>query len=116
MDPSKQLRRFILQDLVLITLLIVGAIAALFLGASVAIVFPATTTLLFFLILLIVMYVLNTRRMRRSQASIRAAQPQVQWHYQPAEWSSFINSPQLQADMDAQIQVWQPSLLRNAVV
>jgi len=116
MNSYAQLRRFLLQDLLLIVVLILGAIAALAFGAPATIVIPSASTLLIFLLLLMPMYLLNYRRTQAIYAQIRAAQPQAQWQCTSDEWQRFITSPQLQADLTSQVRIWQPSLLRNAVV
>jgi hypothetical protein len=116
MNSYTQLRRFLVQDLLLILVLILGTIAALAFGASATIVIPSSITLLIFLLLLLAMYLLNHRRTQARYAQIRAAQPQVEWQCTSDEWQHFITSPQLQADLTSQVQRWQPSLLRNAVV
>jgi hypothetical protein len=116
MNAYAQLRRFLLQDLLLILVLILGTIAALTFGAPATIAIPSAITLLIFLLLLLAMYLLNYRRTLARSAQIRAAQPQVQWQCTADEWQRFITSPQLQADLTSQVRTWQSSLLHNAVV
>ena len=116
MSPSKQLWRFILQDVLLIILTIIAAIAALVAGAPPSIVAASAITFLFFLFYLIAMYQSNAQRSHKNHASIQAAQPQVHWNYQPEEWQSFIMSTQFEEQMRAQVQLWQPSLFRNAFI
>lgn len=116
MSPSKQLWRFILQDVLLIILTIITAIAALVANIPPSIVAASAMTFLFFLFYLIAMYQSNAQRAHKNYASIQAAQPQVHWNYQSEEWQSFIMSTRFEEQMSAQVQLWQSSLFRNAFV
>ncbi|NOK58772.1 MAG: hypothetical protein GFH27_549301n201 [Chloroflexi bacterium AL-W] len=116
MRPPKQLWRLMLQDVLLIMLTMISAFAALVAGAPPSIVAASAITLLFFLFYLIAMYQSNMQRLYKNYDAIQSAQPQIHWQYQPAEWHSFIASPRFEEHMTAQIQLWQPSLLRNAFI
>jgi len=118
MHITRQMWRFIVQDvLIMIVLVLLAGIAIAFGNdAAVQLALVVASTLCLLLLCMIALYVVNTRRALKQRAAILAQAPVATWRLSAEEWAQFGGLDQVRRALDAQVAQWQPSLTRNAAV
>lgn len=118
MHITRQMWRFILQDVQIMIVLVLLAGIAIVLGSEAVqqLALVVAGTLCVLLLCMIVLYVVNTRKALKQRAAILAQAPVATWRLSAEEWAQFGGLAQVQRALDEQLVQWQPSLTRNAVV
>jgi hypothetical protein len=111
-----QLRRLIVQDLALIVVVILVAVAAIALGADRVYVLPAAVLLILFLLALIGMYIFNTIRAIQTAQRIMTDDPWVHWHYDADEWERLVKDAEVQKRIKQQLAPWRRAFTRRIVI